>query len=311
MNGRLKGKAAVVTGGGRGIGKAIALALAKEGVRVVVADPGVNKDGQGFNSAPTDGVVAQIKQTGGMAVANYESVVDFKAAHRIMQSCVDNFGRLDILVNCAGIYPQEKFIWDLPEDIWDATLQINLYGTFNCSHWAARVMKEQKAGRIINFTSLAFLGDIGLSAYATSKGGILSLSWTTAIELGPYNITCNIISPGAATRLTSGDEEGRSVWREKLAAGLMTREFYEKMMDLGGPEHISPIVVYLCTDEAMNVNGQIFQVEKGTIGIFSKPVEVRKIFNNGEIWPVDQLIDLIPRTLLFDHTNPVSNLPVG
>jgi NAD(P)-dependent dehydrogenase (short-subunit alcohol dehydrogenase family) len=310
MNGRLKGKAAVVTGGGRGIGRAIALALAEEGAAVVIADPGVNKDGRGFDSTPTDEVVARIKQTRGMAIANYESVVDFKAAQGIMQSCVDNFGRLDILVNCAGIYPQENFIWNLPEDIWDATIKINLYGTFNCIHWAAGLMKEQKAGRIINFTSLAFLGDIGLSAYATSKGGILSLSWTTAVELGPYNITCNIISPGAATRLTSGDEEAKSVWRKKLGAGLMTREFYEKMMNLGGPEHISPIVVYLCTDEAMNINGQIFQVEKGTIGVFSKPVEVRKIFNNGEVWPVDQLIDLIPRTLLVDYVNPAPNSPL-
>jgi NAD(P)-dependent dehydrogenase (short-subunit alcohol dehydrogenase family) len=304
MGDRLKDKAAVVTGAGRGIGRAIALALAAEGAKVVVVDPGVSRSGEGFDSAPADKVVAEIEGRGGTAVANYSSVVDFQAGEDIIKSCVQNFGCLDILVNCAGVYRDEMFIWDLSEESWDVTIKINLYGTFNCTRWAAGIMKEQRRGRIINVTSIAFLGGLGISSYSASKGGIVSFSWSVARELGPYGVTCNMLSPGAATRLTTQDEKLKSGWKKKLEEGHMSQEFYERMMNLGAPEHIAPIVVYLCTDEASNINGQIFQAEKGTIGIFSEPAEVKKIFNNGEVWRLDQLIDLVPKTLLIGYINP-------
>ena len=165
-------------------------------------------------------------------------------------------------------------------------------------------MKEQRRGRIINVTSLAFLGGLGHSSYSASKGGIVSFSWSVARELGPYGITCNMISPGAATRLTIKDKKLKSSWKKKLEKGHMSEEFYERMMNLGGPEHIAPIAVYLCTDEASIINGQIFQAEKGTIGIFSEPAEVKKIFNSGKVWQLEQLIDLIPRKLLIGYNNP-------
>ena len=281
MGHRLKDNGAVVTGAGRGIGRAIALALAAEGARVIVVDPGVGRDGKGFDPAPADEVVAEIKGRGGMAVANYGSVADSGVGESIIRSCLENFGRLDILVNCAGVYRDEMFIWDLSEESWDVTIKANLYGTFNCTRWAAGIMKEQRRGRIINVTSLAFLGGLGHSSYSASKGGIVSFSWSVARELGPYGITCNMISPGAATRLTIKDKKLKSSWKKKLEKGHMSEEFYERMMNLGGPEHIAPIAVYLCTDEASIINGQIFQAEKGTIGIFSEPAEVKKIFNSG------------------------------
>jgi NAD(P)-dependent dehydrogenase (short-subunit alcohol dehydrogenase family) len=304
MDDRLKDKGAVVTGAGRGIGRAIALALAAEGARVVVVDPGVGRDGKGFDQAPADEVVTEIKGRGGLAVANYSSVVDFKAGKSIIGSCVENFGRLDILVNCAGVYPDETFIWDLSEESWDVAIKVNLYGTFNCTRWAAGIMKEQRRGRIINVTSLAFLGGLGHSSYSASKGGIVSFSWSVARELGPYGVTCNVLSPGAATRLTTQDEKVKSSWKKKVEEGHMSEEFYQRMMNLGSPDHIAPIVVYLCTDEASNVNGQIFHAEKGTIGIFSEPAEAKKIFNNGEVWQLEQLIDLVPKTLLIGYNNP-------
>jgi NAD(P)-dependent dehydrogenase (short-subunit alcohol dehydrogenase family) len=311
MGDRLRDKGAVVTGAGRGIGREVALALAAEGAGVVVVDPGVSRDGDGFDPAPADEVVAEIKKRGGVAVANYSSVVDFKSGESIIKSCLESFGRLDILVNCAAIYKDEMFIWDLDEESWDITMKINLYGTFNCTRWAAGIMKEQRRGRIINFTSLAFLGDFGISSYAASKGAILGFSWSVARELGSYGVTCNMISPGAATRLTIRNEKMKSSWKNRLQEGYMSQEFYEHMINLGGPEHIAPIVVYLCTDEASNINGQIFHAEKGTIGIFSKPDEVKKIFNNGEVWRLEQLIDLVPKTLLVGYHNPAPPQPSG
>ncbi len=302
MASRLKGKNAVVTGGAGGIGRQICLALAAEGANVVVNDIGAARDGSGTAKQPVEDVVSAIKSNGGIAVANYDSVVDFCAAERLVQTCVDTFGRIDILVNAHGNL-RDKMIWNMTEDDWDTVINVHLKGTFNtCRHACVR-MREQRSGRIINVTSDAWRGTVGHVNYAAAKGGVVSLTRSIALEMGRYGVTANCFAPIAATRMTF-DDEVKAGMKKRLEAGLITKEQYERFMSMPGPEHVSPIVVYLATDEASNINGQVFHIEKGRVGIYSEPMEVRQIFNKGEIWDVEELISLLPASLLVGYTNP-------
>jgi NAD(P)-dependent dehydrogenase (short-subunit alcohol dehydrogenase family) len=302
MGERLKDKGAVVVGGGGGIGAEIALALAAEGAKVIVNDPGGSRDGAGSDTSHADKTVARIKEKGGHAVANYASAVDFNAAREIVDSCLVNFGRLDILVNAAGIN-REKMLWNMTDQDWDMVLKVHLYTNFNTIRWAAGIMREQRRGRIILMTSSAWLGNIGQINYAAAKGAIVSFTRSAARELGGYGITCNCLAPGAATRMTM-TEEVKAGFRRRVETGVMTKEAYEAFLNQPGPEWVPPIVTYLCTDEAWNVNGKVFSAMGDKIGIYSEPVETIQIFNNGNIWTLDQLLDLVPKTLLAGYINP-------
>lgn len=297
----LKGRSAVVTGSGRGIGREIALAMAAQGAKVVVNDPGVARDGSGADLAPADEVVAEIKKAGGIAVANYDSVADFKAAENIIKTCVDNFGRIDILVNCAGVL-RERMIFNMSEDDWDAVVNVHLKGTFNCTRHASLLMRDQRYGRIINTVSVAFKGTVGQSNYGAAKGGILSFTRSVARELGRYNITCNAFAPLAATRMTVTPEV-KAGWKKRYEAGLITKEYYDFLLNMPGPEHIPPIVVYLASDAAADINGQLFHAERGKVAIASVSEEVRTIFTK-DMWTVEELADLVPKTLLVGYVNP-------
>src|SRR5215813_8723332 len=197
----LDGKVAVVTGAGRGIGREEALLLAKNCAKVVVNDLGGHFDGTGADTRPAQLVVEEIKAAGGEAVANYENVADFKAAKRIVQCALDSFGKLNILVNNAGIL-RDRMIFNMTEEEWDAVLNVHLKGTFNCSRFASVHMRERKHGRIINISSAAALGSPGQPNYAAAKAGILGLTFSCANALGKYGVTCNAIMPQASTRMT-------------------------------------------------------------------------------------------------------------
>jgi len=255
-------------------------------------------------------VVKEIKQKGGMAIANYESVTDFTSAERLIKACVDNFGRIDILVNVHGNL-RDRMIFNMNEDEWDSVINVHLKGTFNtCRHACVR-MREQKWGRIINVTSTAWLHSVGHVNYAAAKGGIVSLTRSIAREMGRYGVTANCFAPAAATRMTLS-EDVKSGWKKRVEQGLMTQEQYDAMIKgAPGPEHVPPIVLYLATEEAGNINGQVFYVEKGRISIFSQPIEAKTIFNQGEIWSVDELINLVPKTLLVGYTNPAPPQALG
>lgn len=298
MGNRLEGKNAVVTGAGRGIGREIALALAAQGAKVAVNDPGVGRDGTGSSTSPADEVVQIIKERGGVAVANYESVVDHAAAEKIIKACVDNFGRIDILCNLAGI-ARERMVFNLPEEDWDAVIGVHLKGTFNCTKFACIQMREQKGGRIVNTTSEAWRGTVGQANYAAAKGGIVSFTRSVAREMAKYGVTCNAICPGAATRMTLSDEV-KEGFRKRYEAGLITKERLDLMLNMPGPEFVPPIVVYLATDEAGFISGKVFGCGGGLITLYSEPEPIKSIskdYAKEGPWTLDELMKIVPKEL--------------
>ncbi len=242
--GLLDGKVAIVTGAGNGIGKSHAIALAKEGAKVVVNDLGGTRDGSGTSTNFADTVADEIKKMGGKAAANYDSVATIEGAAKIVKTAIDAFGRLDILVNNAGIL-RDKTLLKMSEAEWDIVIAVHLKGTFAMSQAAARVLKEQgQGGKIINTTSIAgLLGNFGQTNYSAAKGGIYSMTKTDAMELEKAGITVNAIAPIAYTRLTED---------------LPMFQGQEKEL---APEYISPVVVFLSSDLAKGITGKIFGVQ--------------------------------------------------
>jgi len=305
MGVKLQGRSGVVTGAGRGIGREVALALAAEGVKVLVNDPGVSRVGAGSDAAPADEVVTEIREHGGTAMANYDSVTDFAAAEGIVKSCVDSFGRIDILVNCAGIL-RDRMIFNMSEEEWDLVLSVHLKGTFNMCRHASRLMREQRYGRIINVASAAWLGSTGQSNYSAAKGGIVSFTRSIARELGRYGVTCNCIVPMAATRMTL-DDDVKAKFKMQLEKGEISQERYEELVNMPGPEFVAPAVVYLATDAAANINGLVVRSAGGTVGVYSEPSIVKiihKDYRKEGSWTVDELADLVPKILLVGYVNP-------
>ncbi len=297
--GKLDAKNAVVTGGGRGIGRAVALELAKNGAKVIVSDLGGSRSGEGADASAAEEVVAEIKQAGGTAMANHESVTDFVAAERIVKTCVDSFGSIDILVNCAGIL-RDRMSWNMSEEEWDAVIAVHLKGMFNMIRHAGRFMREQKWGRIVSTTSDAWRGSPGQPNYSAAKGGIVSLTRTLAGELGKYNVTANAIAPFAATRMTM-DEEVIARFKKYYESGMMTEDQYDELVNMPGPEYLAPVVAYLCTEEAAAINGKVVGCGGGRVSLYSDPVEIRGLFRDHRqfgAWTVEELIKLVPKTLL-------------
>lgn len=292
--GLLDGKVAVVTGAGRGLGRAEALALASEGAKVVINDLGSGADGAGSASTPADEVVAEIKKMGGQAVANYDSVATWKGGENIIKTAIDTFGKIDILVNNADIL-RDRMVFNMSEEEWDIIQKVHLYGHFYCTRPAAAFFRQQRSGRIINTSSEAGLGNMGQANYSAAKEGIVGFTRTVALDLAKYGVTCNCIRPRAATRLTLSPELKAAM--EKKAAGsgggLVLSDAELKKM---APEHIAPLVAYLATDAAANINGRTFFVGGGQIGLYSEPAIISSIFKE-DFWTVKELVDLMPKSL--------------
>ena len=302
MGERLKGKVAIVTGAGRGLGKYHSLALAAEGAKVVVNDLGGAADGTGADRSPADEVVSEIKKMGGEAVANYDTVATMEGGERIAKTAIDSFGQLDILVNNAGIL-RDRMIFNMTEEEWDVIIDVHLKGHFTCTKFACTLFRQQRSGRIINTSSIAGLGNMGQANYTAAKEGIIGFTRTVARDMGRYGVTCNAIRPVAASRLTVTPELKAA--QEKLAASGMAGAGITPSSSAGPPppEAVSPFVVFLCTDRAANINGRNFDVGGGQLALYSEPENFRSIFKDG-IWTVDELCDLIPKTLAKDLVNP-------
>jgi NAD(P)-dependent dehydrogenase (short-subunit alcohol dehydrogenase family) len=269
---------------------------------VVVNDLGVSVDGSGASSSAADEVVAAIKARGGTAVANYDSVSDFAAAERIIDTAVRELGGIDVLVNNAGIL-RDRMVFNMSEEEWDAVIAVHLTGTFNCTRHAARHMREQRSGRIISMSSTSGVyGNSGQANYGAAKDGIAGLTRVAARDLGRYGITVNAVCPGAATRMTqtvsSGAREARSKAGVASAAGARPTT-----LEHTGPENVAPWVVYLATDPARHVNGKVFFVMGGLIALLTDPAPVRTI-QTEQRWTPEQLALVFPRTLGMDLVNP-------
>ena len=308
MSDRLKGRNAVVTGAGRGIGRAIAVALAEEGASVVVNDPGVNVDGSGHDAGPADQVVGEIRGAGGSAVANYDSVAELAGGESMVRQCVDAFGRIDILVNVAGIL-RDRMIFNMSEEEWDAVIAVHLKGHYNTIKPASVLMRQQRYGRIVNFSSISGLRGIsGQSNYGAAKAGIAGLTRVVARDLGRYGVTCNAIAPGAQTRMTATvPDAARQLRVQRGMAGAGSATAPQPLVQ-PTPEHVAPMVVYLCTDEAWNVNGKIFHVAGGAVSLASEETAIRQITKDGK-WELPELISLVPAQLMFGVENPAPPPP--
>jgi len=300
---RLDAKVAIITGGARGVGFSIAQSLAKEGARVALMDPGGGKDGGAEAGSPAGDAVAMLREAGHDAIALHESVADHAACGRAVAATLARFGRLDILINNAGVL-RPKMVWNMAVEDWDAVVAVHLRGAYSMIHHAAKHMREAKRGRIVNMGSEAWRGTVGQANYGAAKGGVFSLTRAIARELGRYGITCNTVCPSAATRLTL-DEAVQEGFRKRLAAGLITQARFDQVMNMGGPEHIAPFVTWLVSDAAATINGQAFRVEQGLIGIYNEP-ELRATLTkaDGALFDVDELNDLVPRALLHGYVNP-------
>jgi NAD(P)-dependent dehydrogenase (short-subunit alcohol dehydrogenase family) len=306
---RLNGKNALVTGAGRGIGKAVSLALAEQGANVLICDLGVTMDGSGADKSPADSTAEECRRLGVKAIPQYGDVSDFKSSEEMVRTCISNFGSIDILCNIAGIL-RPKMIFNMTEDDFDRVLAVHLKGTWNLCRHASVQMRQQAYGRIINCTSEAYAGTVGHTNYAAAKGGIVSLTYAVAREMGRYGVTCNAFAPRARTRMSVGDSQDEGL-QKRVAAGLISQERLQGMEETrregADPEYFSPFIAYLASDAAADINGCVFVVSRATVGVWNHPGIVRKFTRDWESarpWTMEELERLVPQELLVDYVNP-------
>jgi len=276
----LSGKVAIVTGAGRGIGRAHALALAAAGAKVVVNDLGGSLAGEGADLTPAEQVVAEIAAAGGEAVANGENVADFAGAERMVDHAISHFGRLDILVNNAGIL-RDRMLVNMSEEEWDAVIAVHLKGHFAptrhaAAHWRERSKAgEQLHARVITTSSPSgVFGNVGQTNYGAAKAGIAGFTIIAAQELGRYGVTVNCLAPNARTRMTE----------ETFEMGETPEGF-----DPLDPANMSPVVVALCADEAQDITGQVFHVWGGAVNALHGWT-AGELFDSRERWDADALL---------------------
>jgi NAD(P)-dependent dehydrogenase (short-subunit alcohol dehydrogenase family) len=269
--GILDGKAIAVTGAGRGIGRAVAMECALAGANVVVADLGVGIAGEDPTSDVADEVVAEITHGGGTAVAVADDVATMAGGARVVQTAVDEWGRIDGVVTCHGIL-RERMLFNMTEDEWDDVVRVHLKGTFTVFRHASAIMRKQESGSLVAFTSGAFQGSVAQANYAAAKGGIVSLVRSAALGLQRYGVRSNAIAPVARTRMSAN-----------VPAGLA---------EIGEAEDVAPMVAFLLSDRAKHITGQIYTAVGSRIAVWNQPREVRSMTTDGR-WSPEEIADRI------------------
>ena len=305
---RLEDRVAIVTGAGRGIGKAVAELMAEEGAKVVVNDLGSNLDGSGLSKQPADEVVEQIKEKGGEAVSNADSVSEYNSSKQIIDCALDNYGKLDILVNCAGIL-RDRMIFNMTEEEWDSVIQVHLKGTFNMDIHSVEQMVLNRYGRIVLCASSSGLGSSGQANYAAAKEGIVGFSRSLASELLEYGISVNSVYPGGATRMTASIPQTTRDLRKAMDSkkkGTDTQEMpsSDEPPEASNPENNAPKMVYLCTEPAGEITGQVFGTFGWNMSLYS-PRHVTHSINKVGNWSVEELSNILPISLAKELTNPM------
>ena len=276
----LDGQVAVVTGAGRGIGRGIALELARLGANIVVNDVGASLDGTGNDKGPAQSVVEEISELGGKAVASTSSVASVAGGKAIIDKAIEEFGRLDIVITPAGIL-RDRMIFNMTKEEWQDVIDVHLTGTFSVVAPASKIFREQKSGRIITFSSVSgLIGYSGQSNYGAAKDGIAGFTRVVAKELGKYGVTANAISPGANTRMTQSIPDSTRAMRTGAFKPAEEDHF------IYDPEDVAPIVAWLCTDAAGHINGEIVHAVGNRISLFNK-YETRRSLTKAGRWTVE------------------------
>ncbi|MEU6604892.1 SDR family NAD(P)-dependent oxidoreductase [Streptomyces shenzhenensis] len=280
MGNFLAGKAVAVTGAGRGIGRAVALVAAAEGARVVVNDYGVATDGTSPTSEVADSVVKEIEAAGGTAVAVADDVSTMAGGRRVVETALSAYGRLDGVVCVAGIL-RERMLFNMSEQEWDPVIATHLKGTFTVFRAAAAVMRAQRSGTLIGFTSGNHQGSVSQANYSAAKGGIISLVRSAALGLHKYGVTANAVAPVARTRMSAGVPM--------------------ELTEIGEPEDVAAFVVYLLSDRAreLPVTGQVYTIAGPKIAVWAQPRELRAAYAEGT-WTPERIADVLPGTVGTD-----------
>ena len=309
MGNRLDGRVVIVTGAGRGIGAEVAKWMAADGASVVVNDLGGSLDGTGSASAPAEVTAQAIRDAGGTAVANFDSVAEYETAGRVVQTAIDNYGRVDAVCHVAGIL-RDRMVFNMTEAEWDAVLQVHLYGAFNMVRHCVPHMIDQQYGRIVLFSSGSGLGASGQTNYAAAKEGMVGFARSLAKDLAPHGITVNAVYPGGATRMTESIPESTTQLRQQQRTQAAPQQTQSQGPPIQGPPEArdpannAPKAVYLCTEAAGNITGQVVGVSGWQATLYSPRHVIRSIHKNGR-WTLDELDDLIPIAIGEGLVNPV------